>query len=166
MEFLLRGLAYPDECVKSSVVYILAQLSMKTPPNSLPINLVHCVCRFISPTLATAKSQNLTLNLLGNNTVHANVLSVTLYICIYIEQFVCGSQVCMLIIYVVFSYSVDVWIMTVYCVCHCVFVVEGLVKGILKNSVYAQCLLQTDRHTSDAKGECTIIDTGLVCVWC
>ena len=25
-------------------------------------------------------------------------------------------------------------------------------KGVLKSSVYAQCLLQTDRHTSEAKG--------------
>ena len=47
---------------------------------------------------------------------------------------------------------------TVYCIVrlcivlgHCMIV--GLVKGILRNSVYAQCLLQTDRHTSDAKGE-------------
>ena len=28
----------------------------------------------------------------------------------------------------------------------------GLVKGLLKSSAYAQCLLQTDRHTSEAKG--------------
>lgn len=28
----------------------------------------------------------------------------------------------------------------------------GLVKGILKSSTYAQCLLQADKHTSEAKG--------------
>ena len=65
LEYLLSGLAYPEENVKSAVVYILAQLSMKTPQNSLPTSLVHSVCQFISSNLASAKSHNLTLNLLG-----------------------------------------------------------------------------------------------------
>lgn len=65
LEYLLSGLAYPEESVKSAVVYILVQLSMKTPQNSLPTSLVHSVCQFISSNLATAKSHNLTLNLLG-----------------------------------------------------------------------------------------------------
>lgn len=65
LEYLLSGLAYPEENVKSAVVYILAQLSMKTPQNSLPTSLVHSVCQFISSSLASAKSHNLTLNLLG-----------------------------------------------------------------------------------------------------
>lgn len=30
--------------------------------------------------------------------------------------------------------------------------VSGLVKGMLKSSIYAKCLLETDRHTSEAKG--------------
>ena len=61
----MSGLAYPEENVKSAVVYILAQLSMKTPQNSLPTSLVQTVCRFISSNLASAKSHDLTLNLLG-----------------------------------------------------------------------------------------------------
>lgn len=65
LEYLLRGLAYPDEDVRSAVVYILAQLSMKTPQNSLPGSLVQGVCGFISSNLASAKSHTLTLNLLG-----------------------------------------------------------------------------------------------------
>ena len=65
LEHLLRGLAYPDEDIKSAVVYILAQLSMKTPQNSLPVSLVHTICAFVSSNLASAKSHTLTLNLLG-----------------------------------------------------------------------------------------------------
>lgn len=65
LEYLVSGLAYPEENVKSAVVYILAQLSMKTPQNSLPTSLVHSVCQFISSNLASAKSHTLTLNLLG-----------------------------------------------------------------------------------------------------
>ena len=67
LEYLLSGLAYPDENIKSAVVYILAQLSMKTPQNSLPTSLVHSLCHSISSSLASAKSHNLTLNLLGIN---------------------------------------------------------------------------------------------------
>ena len=70
LEYLLSGIAYPDENIKSAVVYILAQLSMKTPQNSLPTSLVHTLCRFISSTLASAKSHNLTLNLLGMMMMH------------------------------------------------------------------------------------------------
>ncbi|CAI8053235.1 Meiosis inhibitor protein 1, partial [Geodia barretti] len=65
LEYLLRGLAYPDEDVKSAVVYMLAQLSMKTPQDSLPASLVQAVCGLISSNLASAKSHTLTLNLLG-----------------------------------------------------------------------------------------------------
>lgn len=78
LEYLLNGLAYPEESVKSAVVYILAQLSMKTPQNSLPTSLVHSVCQFISSNLASAKSHNLTLNLLG--TIHVYTFIVWVHV--------------------------------------------------------------------------------------
>lgn len=65
LEQLLRGLAYPDEKVKSAIVYILAQLSTKTAANSLPASLVQSICGHVSSNLASAKSHTLTLNLLG-----------------------------------------------------------------------------------------------------
>ena len=65
LEYLLSGLAYPEESVKSAVAYILVQLSMKTPQNSLSTSLIQTVCRFVSSNLASAKSHDLTLNLLG-----------------------------------------------------------------------------------------------------
>lgn len=58
-------MSYPDESVKSSVVYILVQLCSKTQPNTLAIPLVQSMCRHISTNLAAAKSQELTVNLLG-----------------------------------------------------------------------------------------------------
>ena len=69
LEFILQVLAYPDEAVKSAVVYTLAQLSMKSPPNSLPPSLVQAVCGHVSSSLASAKSHNLTLNLLGTSCI-------------------------------------------------------------------------------------------------
>lgn len=67
LEYLLSGLAYPEEMVKSAVAYVLVQLSMKTPQNSLPIHLVQSTCKLISTNLASARSHDLTLNLLGNS---------------------------------------------------------------------------------------------------
>lgn len=66
MEFILGGLSYPDDSVKSSVVYVLVQVCSKSPPNSLGLPLVQNMCQYISKNLATAKSQELTVNLLGN----------------------------------------------------------------------------------------------------
>ena len=65
LEYLCSGLTYPEETVKSAVVYILVQLSMKTPQNTLPTSVVQTVCQFVAFNLASAKSHNLTLNLLG-----------------------------------------------------------------------------------------------------
>ena len=65
MEYLVGGLAYPDEAVRSAVAYTLAQLILKTAQNSLPTHLVQSICKFVSSNLASAKSHDLTLNLLG-----------------------------------------------------------------------------------------------------
>lgn len=65
LDFLLNGLSYPDEKIKSSVVYLLVQVAGKTPPTSLPLSLVQRLARHISTNLATAKSHDLTINLLG-----------------------------------------------------------------------------------------------------
>ena len=65
MEFTLGGLTYPDDSVKSSVVYVLVQVCSKSMPNSLPLPLVQNMCHYVSTNLATAKSQELTINLLG-----------------------------------------------------------------------------------------------------
>ena len=58
-------MSYPSETVKSAVVYVLVQVCGKAAHNSLPIPLVQNMCRHISTNLATAKSQELTINLLG-----------------------------------------------------------------------------------------------------
>ena len=58
-------MSYPSETVKSAVVYVLVQVCSKAAHNSLPIPLVQNMCRHISTNLATAKSQELTINLLG-----------------------------------------------------------------------------------------------------
>lgn len=65
LEFILGGLSYPDDSVKSSVVYVLVQVCSKSPPKSLGLPLVQNMCQYISTNLATAKSQELTVNLLG-----------------------------------------------------------------------------------------------------
>lgn len=65
LEFLLGGIMYPDETVKSAVIYILVQICSKAPLNSLPAPTVQNMCRHISTNLATAKSHELTVNLLG-----------------------------------------------------------------------------------------------------
>ena len=65
LEFLVGGMSYPSETVKSAVVYVLVQVCSKAAHNSLPIPLVQNMCRHISTNLATAKSQELTINLLG-----------------------------------------------------------------------------------------------------
>lgn len=66
IEFILGGLTYPDDSVKSSVVYVLVQVCSKSKPNSLALPLVQNMCHYLSTNLATAKSQELTINLLGN----------------------------------------------------------------------------------------------------
>ena len=65
LEFSVSSLSYPDEKVKSSVVYLLVQVCSKTTPNSLPLSLIQSMCRHISTNLATAKSHELTINMLG-----------------------------------------------------------------------------------------------------
>ena len=65
LEFLIGGMTYPDEGVKSAVVDVLLQVCSNTPPNSIPIPFVQNICRHISTNLATSKSQQLTSNLLG-----------------------------------------------------------------------------------------------------
>ncbi len=66
LEFLVGGMAYPDEPVKSSVVYILVQICSRAPHGvSLPLPLVQSVCRHISTNLASGRSHDLTVNLLG-----------------------------------------------------------------------------------------------------
>ena len=60
LEFLIGGMTYPDENVKSTVVYILVQVCSKTSPNSLPLPLVQNLCKHISTNLATSKSHKLT----------------------------------------------------------------------------------------------------------
>lgn len=65
LEFILGGLTYPDDSVKSSVVYVLVQVCSKSHPVSLSLPLVQSMCQHISTNLATAKSQELTINLLG-----------------------------------------------------------------------------------------------------
>lgn len=65
MEFILGGLTYPDDSVKSSVVYVLVQVCSKSQPNTMGLPLVQNMCKYISKILATAKSQELTVNLLG-----------------------------------------------------------------------------------------------------
>ncbi len=62
----MGGMAYPDEPVKSSVVYILVQICSRAPHGvSLPLPLVQSVCRHISTNLASGRSHDLTVNLLG-----------------------------------------------------------------------------------------------------
>ena len=78
LEFLLGGMTYPDEAVKAAVVYILVQLCSKTPQNSLPLPIVQSMCRHISTCLATAKSHELTMNLLGLFLVILQVLGIKL----------------------------------------------------------------------------------------
>ena len=103
LEYLLSGLAYPEENVKSAVVYILAQLSMKTPQNSLPTSLVHSVCQFISSNLASAKSHNLTLNLLGTIHVYLHRVGIcTLLIAFLFSGLVNSVYTCMYLFHCVF----------------------------------------------------------------
>ena len=65
VEFILGGLSYPDDSVKSAVVYILVQICSISQRNTLAMPLVQKMCNYISTNLATAKSQELTINLLG-----------------------------------------------------------------------------------------------------
>ena len=61
----MGGISYPSEAVKSAIVYVLVQVCSKAPRSSLPTPLVQNMCRHISTNLATAKSQEVTINLLG-----------------------------------------------------------------------------------------------------
>ena len=65
IEFLIGGLTYPDESVKSAVVYILTQVCSNTPPNCLSLALMQNISRHVSTNLANSKSKELTANLLG-----------------------------------------------------------------------------------------------------
>ena len=65
IEFLIGGLTYPDESVKSAVVHILTQVCSNTPPNYLPLPLMQNISRHVSTNLANSKSMELTVNLLG-----------------------------------------------------------------------------------------------------
>ncbi len=66
LEFLVGGMAYPDEPVKSAVVYVLVQVCSRAPQGvSLSVPIVQSVCRHISTNLATARSHDFTINLLG-----------------------------------------------------------------------------------------------------
>ena len=58
-------MSYPDESVKSSVMYIMVQVCSKTHLNSLPVAIVQSMCSQLATTLASAKSHELTVNLLG-----------------------------------------------------------------------------------------------------
>ena len=111
--------------MKSAVAYILVQLCMKTPQNSLPASLMQTVCRFVSSNLASAKSHDLTLNLLGTAIPLRFLDRAYNHFSPHLGGFFNG-------------------VMRFSC--------AGLVKGILKSSAYSQCLLQTDRLTSEAKG--------------
>ena len=64
IEFIL-GLSYPDDSVKSAVVCILVQICSISQRNTLAMPLVQKMCNYISTNLANAKSQELTINLLG-----------------------------------------------------------------------------------------------------
>ena len=63
--YLIEGLTYPDESIKSSVVYILVQLCTKRTDCPLPLNIVHELCRNVPPCLTMARSAELTVNLMG-----------------------------------------------------------------------------------------------------
>jgi len=67
LDFILGGLSYPDDSVKSAVVYILVQICSKSQENSLSTPFVQKMCNSISNNLATAKSQELSINLLGES---------------------------------------------------------------------------------------------------
>lgn len=73
VEFLIGGMSYPDESVKSKVLFILTQVCSKAPPNSIPIPLVQNMCKHISTSLATAKSHDLTVNLLGESNLRLSM---------------------------------------------------------------------------------------------
>ncbi len=79
LEFMIGGLTYPDDSIKSSVVYVLVQLCKKGQANSLSLPLVQNMCQNVSTNLATAKSQELTINLLGE-TIIWNCMAEPLYL--------------------------------------------------------------------------------------
>eukprot|EP00731_Ephydatia_muelleri_P029221 Em0020g865a len=65
LEYLLSGMTYTDEAVKSSLAYILVQLFSRPDQNSLSPGFVQATCRHISVGLASAKSADLTSNLMA-----------------------------------------------------------------------------------------------------
>ena len=65
MEYLVAGMSYPDEAVRASVVYILVQLCVRKEDAVLALPLVHTMCRSLSVSLATSRSHELTINLMG-----------------------------------------------------------------------------------------------------
>ena len=65
IEFLIGGLTYPDESVKSAVIRILTQVCSNTSPNLLPLPLMQNISRHVFSNLANSKSKELTSSLLG-----------------------------------------------------------------------------------------------------
>ena len=65
VEYLVAGMSYPDEAVRASVVYILVQLCVRKEDAVLALPLVHTMCRSLSVSLATSRSHELTINLMG-----------------------------------------------------------------------------------------------------
>ena len=120
LEFLLGGLSYPDDSVKSAVVYILVQICSKNQENLFSTPLVQKMCSSISSNLATAKSQELTINLLGKNVGPFN--------------------------YKLSNFKIIMLLLLL-----------GLVRHIIKNGVYAVCLLNADKASTDSKGA--------LCIW-
>ena len=65
VEYLVAGMSYPDEAVRASVVYILVQLCVRKEDAVLALPLVHTMCHSLSVSLATSRSHELTINLMG-----------------------------------------------------------------------------------------------------
>ena len=65
VEYLVGGIGYPDEAVRASLVYILVQLCVRKEDAVLPVSIVHAMCRSLSVSLATSRSHELTINLMG-----------------------------------------------------------------------------------------------------
>ena len=62
--YLLEGLTYPDEAVKSLVVYMFVQLISATD-SSLPYNVISEICNHLPSILADSRTNDLTVNLMG-----------------------------------------------------------------------------------------------------
>ena len=98
MTYLLEGLFYPDDIVKSLVVYALVQMISASEYMYVPYHVISSICSHLPRLMTDSNSDDLTINLMGMILIHVlymycnHFFLVNYYFCAY--RFITGFVVC------------------------------------------------------------------------